>query len=186
MGQTAPRSIAFWLIFFISLSLLWQVVKPEQGLVPRTLNHQNFMALPNKLNGLTWWTHLLSDCLHGSSFPSLLHYPPRAEIPGICCFSCGQVHCPSSQVATLFAQQCLEASRTVLVIDVFWYWTMLSSNFISKTVTSYSAKVGVYALNLWRFNCTGCILSNCKSWGRMNVYFRGEGFGFKAQTCKWK
>lgn len=67
MGQTAPRSIAFWLIFFISLSLLWQVVKPEQGLVPRTLNHQNFMALPNKLNGLTcsvtaYMAHLSLPC----------------------------------------------------------------------------------------------------------------------------
>lgn len=53
MGQTVHQELALWLIFFISLSLLWQIVKPEQGLVPRTPNQQNFMALPNKLSGLT-------------------------------------------------------------------------------------------------------------------------------------
>lgn len=52
MGQTAHQELTFWLIFFISLSLLWHI-KPEQGLLPRTLNQQNFMSLPNKLNGLT-------------------------------------------------------------------------------------------------------------------------------------
>lgn len=54
MGQTVHQELAFWLIFFTSLSLLWQVVRPEQGLVPRTPNQQNFMALSNKLSGLTF------------------------------------------------------------------------------------------------------------------------------------
>lgn len=159
MGQTVHQELAFWLIFFISLSLLWHI-KPEQGLVPRTLNQQNFMSLPNKWNGLN--CSVTSYMVHPSPPCWITHQELESQESAVS----PVVRCTVLHLRWLhfwFALVCLAVPGGIQNSSCDWCLLVLDNAVqpcvFSKAVASYHAKVGVCALNLWGFSFTGCVLS---------------------------